>query len=431
MAQTALDQWLVRRMGWAGESLPTPEEVRAWQLARLREMVAHAQANSPFYRQQFEGVDASSIRSESDFSGLPMMTPDDVREGPERLLCVSQDDIARVVTLQSSGTTGQPKRIFHTQDDLEATADFFDWGMRSMIEPGQTALVLMPGERPGGVGRLLADAVGRFGACAVSHGVMEDAGAALEHVMAENAECIVGPSAHINLLACEWERRDLPQGQIKSVLLCWDAIPDSVVRNVERILGCRVYRHWGMIETGLGGAVECAPGSGMHVREPDVFLEIVDPRTGRTVPGGEFGEMVVSTPLRRGMPLIRYRTGDLGCIILGQCECGSPLRRLDPHVRRAAEGVQTDSGALRLTELNEVLYGVPGVGDFAAEWDGQVLRIRLSARESVREHAERALASMPVIAQGLEKNCMRIELVVKNDVSPAVPGLGKRRILEL
>ncbi|MBG0789887.1 MAG: phenylacetate--CoA ligase family protein [Desulfovibrionaceae bacterium] len=414
-------------MGWTADTPPSPGQVREWQLDRLRALVAHARENSPFYARTLSGVDVASIRTAEDFSRLPTVSADDLRREPEQFLCVSQDEIERVVTLQSSGTTGHPKRIFHTADDMEATADFFDWGMRNMVGPGQAVLVLMPGDRPGGVGRLLDDALGRFGARAACHGVMEDARAAVDQFLVEDASCIVGPPAHVNLMACEWERRRLPRDMVRSVLLCWDAVPDAVAANAERIFGCRAFRHWGMIETGLGGAVECMPGSGLHLREADLYLEIVDPRTGRLVSDGEPGEMVVSTPLRRGMPLLRYRTGDAGRILPVRCRCGSPLRLLDPHVRRMADGVDIGAGRIRLEDLNEVLYALPGLGDFAARVAGGTLYVFARGRVG-RERIETALMSLPVVGQGLADGVLRIAVETSNDAVPAVPGLGKRRI---
>lgn len=426
MPLTHLDSWLVHRMGWTGDGLPSPDDVRYWQMEQLRAVVKHARSNSPFYARTYAAVDVDGLRSSRDFSCLPMMTADDLRESPEQLLCVSQDDIARVVTLHSSGTTGLPKRVFHTQEDLEATVDYFDRGMRNLVVPGQTAFVLMPGERTGGVGRLLMEALSRSGARGVAHGVLEDAEAALEQLLAESASCIVGPAAHVNLLACVWEKLSLPKGIVRSVLLCWDAAPKAVVRNLERIFGCRVFRHWGMIETGLGGAVECAPGSGMHLREADVYIEIVDPVSGRAVPDGQIGEMVVSTPLRRGMPLIRYRTGDIGRILPDQCACGSPMRRLDPRVIRTSDGISVGSGLLMLADLNETLYAVPGLGDFAAAFKGKTLRVRVSGGAEIRDRVQSALQAMPIVVQGN----LAIEIEMNNVAAPAVSGLGKRRILD-
>lgn len=430
MVQSFLDEWLVRRMVWADPAtLPTPEQLRGWQLDRLRSIVGHAQTNSPFYADHLAGVEASGISSLENLSHLPFITPDHVRNAPEQLLCVSQDEISRVVTLASSGTTGQPKRIFHTADDLEATIEYFRWGMSNLMRAGQTALVLMPGDRPGGVGQLLVSALARAGARAVTHGEMEDAEAALDQCLTENAECIVGSAAHVNLLACAWERQGLPVDRIKSVLLCWDAAPDAVVRNLERIFGSRVFRHWGMIETGLGGAVECAPGSGMHLRETDVYLEIVDSQTGALLPDGEFGEMVVTTLFRRGMPLIRYRTGDMGRILPGRCDCGSPLRRLDPQVYRVGDGVDFGAGRLTLRALNEALYSVSGLADFSAELRVDGLRIVACGQGvELTKKVRSALETIPAVGQAMAAETLEIEIVRKDGFAPAIAGLGKRRI---
>ena len=425
-----LDRWLLRRMGLPDEpSPPGSEQLRSWQLARLREIVIHARQNSPFYARHLEGIDPLSIGSFDDFSRLPHVTPETVLEAPEQLLCVSQDEIARVVTLQSSGTTGRPKRIFNTGEDLETTTEFFNWGMRNMVEPGETALVLLPGERPGGVGRLLGEALSRFGARVAVHGVLEDAKTAVDRFMEEGASCIVGSPPHVNLMARAWEARSLPRDRVRSVLLCWDAIPDAVARNCARIFGCGVFRHWGMIETGLGGAVECAPGSGMHLREAELFLEIVDPATGALMPDGEFGEMVVTTPLRRGMPMIRYRTGDVGRILPGPCPCGSPMRRLDPHIRRAGAGVETETGRFTLEDLAEPLYSLDGLGDFGAWYANGVLKVAAcGADETVAEKIRPTLETVPTLRQSLEAEAVALEIFFEEGFVPVVPGLGKRTI---
>jgi phenylacetate-coenzyme A ligase PaaK-like adenylate-forming protein len=425
MALSNLDCWLAGRMGRG--TVPTRPELRGWQLARLRELVDHARHGSPFYDSHLAGVRGADLDSLEDFSRLPTITPEHLRANPDALLSVSRDEIERVVTLSSSGTTGEPKRIFHTADDLEATVDFFGWGMANMVEPGGTALVLLPGARPGGVGRLLDEALSRHGSRAVALGELTDAGAAVDRCLAEAASCVVGSPAHVNLLAHAWAARGLPKGVIRSALLCWDVIPDAVRVSVAERLGCRVFRHWGMIETGLGGAVECAPGSGMHLRETDVYVEIVDMRTGALLPDGEFGDMVVTTPLKLGMPLIRYRTGDVGRILAGECSCGSPLRRLDPLVRRRNDGVPLPSGLLVLRELNEILYGLPGVADFAARLAGDTLRLTVCG-DAPDQAVRAALERVPVVAEGLADKTLRVDIQNRHDAAPAVLGLDKRCI---
>ena len=85
--------------------------------------------------------------------------------------------------------------------------------------------------------------------------------------------------------------------------------------------------HYGMTETGLGGAVSCSSHAGYHIREADLYFEIIDPETGQRQPDGKRGEIVFTTLNRRGMPLIRYRSGDISQILVQKCPCGSIIRR--------------------------------------------------------------------------------------------------------
>ncbi|CAG34993.1 DVU_1553 family AMP-dependent CoA ligase [Desulfotalea psychrophila] len=425
MALSHLDRLLLRRMGMSEESsAPTAEEMSAWQLKYLQKTILHAREKSPFYRRHFAGLELESLDSLQAFSALPRVTADDLRAGPEQFLCVSQDEIARAVTVQSSGTTGAPKRIFYTESDLQATVDYFDAGMAHLVAAGQTAFLLMPTARPGGVGRLLVEGLERRGVHIVSHGMVDEVAAAVDHLLQVDADCVIGPAAHLNLLACEWARRGLGHGQIASVLLCWDAPSTAVVHNIERIWGCRAYRHWGMIETGLGGAVQCAPHSGMHLREADIFLEITDPETGQPLPDGKFGELVLTTLQRWGMPLIRYRSGDLGRILADTCPCGSTSRRLDPWIRRLP---QDSSPLLTIDELNEALYSVAGLADFSASLAPGRLGILACGRGGSLESAIRvALKKIPTIFRAIELGSLQISIEIKNDGRPAVPGLAKR-----
>lgn len=450
-----LNEWLVRRMRAHGDAvasasgLPTPTDIRRWQLDRLRRTMVHARSSSPFLAKHLADVDVGRIRTMEDLRLVPCMTPEDVRREGDALLCVSRDEVARVVTLTSSGTTGKPKRVHHTAEDLEATCDYFRWGMAAMVGEGQTAFVLMPGDRPGGVGRLLCEALKRGGARAVLHGELTDSRAAVEHLLAEGARCVVGPSAHVNMLARQWRALDLPRDVVRTALLCWDVVPEAVVHNVSGAFGCGVFRHWGMIETGLGGAVECAHGGGLHLREPDVLLEIVDPVTLQPLPDGEFGEMVVSTPLRRGMPFIRYRTGDRGRILPGACGCGSPLRRLDPMVRRLDEAVTAavpGAGSavdyLSLGDLNEALYALDDVWDYSARLVGRTLRLSVCGEDGEgseyggrNEHGglagsvRSALDSVPAVRELVRSGRLELRIDTHPGAAPAVPGLAKRRLM--
>ena len=101
-----------------------------------------------------------------------------------------------------------------------------------------------------------------------------------------------------------------------------------------------------MTEMGLGGGVQCSARQGYHLREADLYFEIVDPHSGEPLPEGELGEVVFTTLTREGMPLIRYRTGDLSRFLPGQCPCGTLLRSMESIRQRVAGNLELAGGRL-------------------------------------------------------------------------------------
>ncbi|HOO90690.1 MAG TPA: hypothetical protein PLA74_07685, partial [Syntrophales bacterium] len=130
---------------------------------------------------------------------------------------------------------------------------------------------------------------------------------------------------------------------------------------------CDVFNHYGMTEMGLGGGVECEALAGYHIREADLLIEIVDPETGESLHDGEWGEIVFTTLTREGMPLIRYRTGDISRFIPAPCPCGTVLKRLEPVFERMSWKITLYSGdILTIGDLDDALFPLCGILDFTA-----------------------------------------------------------------
>jgi phenylacetate-coenzyme A ligase PaaK-like adenylate-forming protein len=359
MRTTPLQPWIAATVGTPGPELDR-RDLERYQLTRLRATIALATQRSPLYRTLLAGVPAPERLA--DLRRFPFTTPSDVAAHGRRLVCVPQDDIARVVTLDTSGTTGAPKRLWFTAADQRLTVDFFRVGMSTFTGPGDRVLILLPGERPGGVGDLLATAVENLRAEPIRHGVVQDVVGTLDVLHERDVDVLVGIPVQVLALA----RADATV-RPKAVLLSTDHVPLALIRAVERAWGCTVYGHYGMTEMGLGGGVECDARRGYHLREADLLVEIVDPVTGDPMADGDEGEVVFTTLTREGMPLIRYRTGDLSRFLPGRCPCGTSLRTLERLTRRV-EGVRTlhGCGTLALADLDEALFAVDGVLDFEA-----------------------------------------------------------------
>jgi phenylacetate-CoA ligase len=318
--RSPLDPWLAARM-----KLPVlvPEAVAAWQMAELRRTLAWARRASPFHAQRLAGCDFEDFRAAEDLARLPRMAAADLAS--PGLLAVSQDEVARVVSLNTSGSSGPLKRVHFSEADLARTSEFFAVGMSTLAGPGDGVLVLLPGRREWGVTDLLARALPDIGARAV---LPPEAWTAVElpEVIARDAvTCLIAAPTQLRTLLGGPREAFLA---LRAVLSSAEPLPDSLRRGVESAWDCEVFDHWGMTETGYGGGVECSAHQGYHLREADLLLELADPATGALLPPGATGEILVTTLGERAMPLVRYQTGDAARWLPGPCRCGSPLRRL-------------------------------------------------------------------------------------------------------
>jgi phenylacetate-coenzyme A ligase PaaK-like adenylate-forming protein len=358
-----LDLWCARK---TGASVPlTRAGLDAYQLHRLRDTLSWAMTHSPFYRTRLAGWDPARLTRPDNLRALPFTRADDLRANDPPLLCVSQSEISRVVTLETSGTSGPPKRVYFTHEEQESTIDFFHHGMSVLTRPGDRVLILFPCTRPGGIGSLLVTALERLGATPVAAGPIGDIDKTLALMAQVQPTVVAGIPMQVRALA-HFSRGTPCAARIRAVLLSADRVTRSLSRDISHSWNCEIFEHYGMTEIGLGGGVECAAHQGYHLRETDLFFEIVDPETGRVLPDGETGEIVVTTLTRRGMPLIRYRTGDLSRMLDDTCPCGSILRRLDRVNRRLGDEIPLRGGAcLSMASLDQTLFAMEDITDFA------------------------------------------------------------------
>ena len=245
--------------------------------------MAWTRDRSPFYRRLYAGLPRAPLSSLHEVAELPFVTETDVREHGLDMLCVSQGDVARVVTLPTSGTTGPPKRVWFTDADLELTVEYFHHGMKDVVAPGQRVLVLMPGEQPGTVGALLRTAMDRLGVETIVYGFVDRAEAVCRVIEERGVDCLVGVPGQVLALARSDPGRRIAPGRLKSVLLSGDHVAVALREGLEAVWGCEVFEHYGSTEIGLGGAVQCRAFGGRHIREADLLFEVVDPADGRVL----------------------------------------------------------------------------------------------------------------------------------------------------
>ena len=146
---------------------------------------------------------------------------------------------------------------------------------------------------------------------------------------------IFGTPSYVYNLAKEAKLSEKSKKRLKAILMGGEGLPEHRRKLIEEKLGGEVFLNYGLNEFGGGIGSECKAHSGYHIY-PGSILEIVNPKTGELVEDGEWGELVLTSLTREAMPLIRYRTGDISRIIVGDCECGLKLPRID-YIRGRAD----------------------------------------------------------------------------------------------
>ena len=307
-------------------------DLEALQIKRLKGTLRIA-LRSPFYKTRLEeaGITPDSIRTLNDLRKIPFTTKNDLRNHyPFGLVAASMDQVVRLHS--SSGTTGNPTVICHSQHDLEQWANrvarcLYMVGLRNHDIFQNTSGY---GMFTGGLGfQYGAEKLGALTVPAAAGNTIRqikfirDFGTTAIHAI---------PSYVSRLYEVMREMNIDPQTDTKLTTLIIGAEPhtDAQRRKIEESLGVRAYNCFGMSEmSGPGVAFECQEQNGLHLWEDCYIMEIIDPQTLEPVPDGEIGELVLTTLDRDAMPLIRYRTRDLTCILPGECPCGRTHRRID------------------------------------------------------------------------------------------------------
>ena len=308
------------------------DEIKKLQLERLQATVKHCM-NSPFYHKRFEeiGLKPEDIKSLDDIRRIPFTTKQDLRDTyPFGMASVPLRQCVRLHS--SSGTTGNPTVILHTQKDLDEWANAVArclWmvGLRS-DDVFQNSSGY--GMFTGGLG--FQYGAERLGALTIPAAAgnslrqikfIRDFGTTAIHAV---------PSYVTRLYEVMRENGIDPKKDTKLRVLAIGAEPHSEEQRlrIEDMLGVKAYNSFGMSEMcGPGVGFECKEQNGLHFWEDYYIVEIVDPETLEPVPDGEIGELVLTTLNREAMPLLRYRTRDLTRILGYTCPCGRQHVRID------------------------------------------------------------------------------------------------------
>ncbi|MCX5853852.1 MAG: phenylacetate--CoA ligase [Deltaproteobacteria bacterium] len=341
------------------------EKLAALQLEKLKETLIKAK-RSVYYEKLFQkiGLNADRVTGLDMIQEIPFTTKEDLREHwPYGFVAVSKDELIRMHS--SSGTTGRATVIFHTAGDIEKWTNLV---ARSMYMAGMRKgdvfqNMMSYGLFTGGLG--FHYAAEKVGALVIPAGagnskrqiqLMRDFETTVIHII---------PSYALHLSTVFEEMAVDPRKDTKLRIAFLGAEPHSekMRRKIEDIYGFKGFNSYGLSEmNGPGVSFECTYQNGMHIWEDQFFVEIINPKTLKRVPDGEEGELVLTTLVREGMPIIRYRTKDLTRILPGPCECGRTHRRIERIKGRTDDMMILKGVNIFPIQIEKKLMGIPGVG---------------------------------------------------------------------
>jgi len=315
-----------------------PGQLHNLQLRRLQKMVRRAYDHVPLFRQRMEErtLAPDDIRTLDDATKLPFTVKTDLRDTyPFGLFASPMKDIVRLHA--STGTTGKPIVVAYTQDDIDVWSNVM---MRSFAACGLHAGDII--QNAYGYGLFTGGLGAHYGGEALGATVIPISGGNTQRqlmVMKDfgaTAICCT-PSYFVHLIEQASELgvnlRDLP---LRAGIFGAEPWTESMRRRIEADSGIKAYDIYGLSEIiGPGVAMECQCQAGPHIFEDWFYPEIIDVKTGKPLPDGEEGELVLTTLGKQAMPMIRYRTRDITALTAEPCGCGRTLRRIKRISRRS------------------------------------------------------------------------------------------------
>jgi len=339
--------------------------IRELQVSRLRETVANAYGNVPFYREKLDeaGVAPGDIGSVEDVTLLSRTAKEDFRdEYPTGLFAADMDDVRRIHA--SSGTTGKPKVVSYTEDDLDVWSEAMARSLAAAgVEPGATV------QNAYGYGLFT-------GGHGLEHGA-EELGATVIPMGGGNTEQQVEMMVDMgsDVLACTpsyslyfaeaaeemgHDPRDLP---VETIVFGAEPCTDPMREEIEERLDVTGVDLYGLSEiVGPGVSIECHEAqNGLHIWEDRFLPEVVDPHTGEPLNEGEEGELVLTTLSKEALPVLRYRTGDLTTLYYDECECGRTMVRMDNVTGRTDDLIIVRGVNLYPSQIEHTVLDIDGV----------------------------------------------------------------------
>jgi phenylacetate-CoA ligase len=338
------------------------DEIEALQFHRMKRSLKHAFENSPFYRRRFieSDIHPEDLKSLADIAGFPFTTKQDLRDTyPFGMFAVPQTKLVRIHG--SSGTTGKPTVVGYTAADIEYWAALVARSIRAA------------GGRPGdilhnayGYGLFTGGLGAHYGAEKLGCTVVPISGGMTERQVTLITDfrpriIMVTPSYMLSILD-EFRRQGIDPRATSLQVGIFGAEPwtNAMRAEIESAFAMHAVDIYGLSEVmGPGIAQECVESKdGLHLWEDHFYPEIIDPVTEKSLPDGEFGELVLTTLTKEGLPMVRYRTRDLTRLLPGTARS---MRRIEKILGRSDDMIILRGVNVFPTQIEEQILKCRGL----------------------------------------------------------------------
>ena len=332
---------------------------------RVRKIVTYVYENVPFYQERFAEADVSpsDVDGIEDLSRLPFTTKEDLRDHyPDGLFAVDREEMRCLHA--SSGTTGKSKVVGYTRKDLGVWREVMARSLVTAgVEEGETV------QNAYGYG-LFTGGLGVHHGCDELEATVIPIGGGqtkrqlefLQDLGSETLTCTPSYALYLAEQADEMglDVRTLP---LSTVIVGAEPCTEPMREAIESRLGVTAVDIYGLSEViGPGVAIECAEAQdGLHLWDDQFYPEVIDPETGDVLPAGEEGELVLTTLTKEGMPVIRYRTGDMTTLTREECDCGRTTARMDNVAGRSDDLLIVRGVNLYPSEIEATVLDIEGV----------------------------------------------------------------------
>ena len=317
-------------------------------------------AGDSYYGKKYREMGITGVKSQEDFEKLPFSSKDDLRNAyPLGIQAVPDEDVVRIHS--SSGTTGKPVIIPYTKKDVDDWAIQFARCYEIAGSTKKDRIQITPGYGLWTAGIGFQAGCEKLGAMAIPMGP-GNTEKQLQMMQDLQSTVICATSSYALLLSEEITKRGLKDKiALKKGVIGSERWSDKMRKSIQDGLGIELYDIYGLTEIyGPGIGINCQKEKYIHYWDDYLFIEIINPETGKPVADGEEGEIVITTLVKEGAPLLRFRTHDLSRIIPQKCSCGSCYPRLDIIKGRSDDMFKVHGVNMFPAQVEEVLHQIDG-----------------------------------------------------------------------